>query len=130
MKSVIISRSDEETIRIMRQLRTIKADTEITALSDYEKILGYFERNPADIAFLDIDDNKTDWQSICGMVKYSDKKIWLILVSDDPFMAVKAFEAGASDFLFKPVGQAQLERTMYKWKNSDRKQHGDSILYT
>lgn len=119
MKTIVLSRNDKTAEAIGKQLTSagIADKDEIVTLSDAGGNLSFFEQHPADIVFLDIDDNQTDWQSLCGMVKYTDSRIWLVLISGNPYAAVKAFEAGASDFLFKPVGQDQIERTIKKWKS-------------
>lgn len=111
MKAVILIR-DGNTARLLeRQIQAPGNADETVIISDPGKALRYLEEHPADAVFLDID-GEADWQSICGMVKYADKRICLVLLSGSPLNAVKAFEAGASDFLSKPVEREKLERAI------------------
>lgn len=121
MKVVVLTQNEDLAYRIERQVKTLSAVDSIAVITDLCKILLYFEKNSADAVLFDIDEEQTDWTDICSRIKYADKKIWLVLLGSNPYNAVQAFEAGASDFLFKPVGTEQLERTISKWKSSSNK---------
>ena len=111
LKTLILIRDENAACALESQIRTLGNAYETVAFSDSGKALQYLEENLADAVFLDID-GETDWQSFCGKVKYADEKIELILLSGNPFNAVKAFEAGAFDFLPKPVEPERLAKAI------------------
>ncbi len=111
MKAVIIIREKMVACLLGSQIQMLGNMHETVAFHNSGKALQYLEGNPADAVFLDVDE-ETDWQSFCGKVKYADKKIELVLLSGNPLNAVKAFEAGAFDFLPKPVEPERLAKTI------------------
>jgi len=111
LKAVILFRDEEAARLLERKIQTLGNAGDTVVFPDPGKALQYLEQYPADMVFLDIDEG-ADWQSVCGMVKYVDRRISLVLLSGSPLNAVKAFEAGASDFLQKPVEREKLERAI------------------
>ena len=111
MKAVILIREGNAASLLKCQIMMLGSTHETVAFPDPGNALQYLERKPVDAVFIDID-GETDWQRVCGMVKYMDEKINLVLLSRNPLNAVKAFEAGASDFLTKPVKQARLAKAI------------------
>ncbi len=109
---VLVLIRDENDARLFeRQMQTLVNAEEIVIIPDTDKALQYLEAHPADAVFIDID-GESDWQNICGMVKYADRTTSLVLLSSNPLNAVKAFEAGASDFLPKPVEWKRLVKAL------------------
>lgn len=111
MKAVILIRDGNAARLLERQILELGNADETTVIADPGKALQYLEQYPADMVFLDID-GEADWQGVCGMVEYADRRISLVLLSGNPLNAVKAFEAGASDFLFKPVERERLAKAI------------------
>lgn len=111
MKAVILIRDGNVGQLLERQIRALESSNETIVIPDPGKVLHYLEAHPADTVFLDID-GEADWQSVCGIVKYTDNRINLVLLSGNPLNAVKAFEAGASDFLCKPVERERLAKAL------------------
>ena len=108
MKVVILIRNENTARLVERQINALGNAVDTVVIPDSGMILRYLEHHTTDMVFLDID-GEADWQNVCGMVKYADKKIGLVLISGNPLNAVKAFEAEASDFLSKPIKQERLE---------------------
>lgn len=111
MKAVILFRDEDAARLLEREIQALGNAGDTVVFPDPGKALLYLEQYPADMVFLDIDDG-ADWQSLCGMVKFADRGIYLVLLSGSPLNAVKAFEAGASDFLSKPVDRERLKRAI------------------
>ena len=111
MKAIILIREKTAACLLESQIQMLGNMHETVAFPDTGKALQYLEENPANAVFLDVDE-ETDWQSFCGKVKYADKKTELVLLSGNPLNAVKAFEAGAFDFLPKPVERERLAKAI------------------
>lgn len=111
MKAIILIRENKEACLLGNQIQRLGNMHETIAFPDTGKALQYLEGSSADAVFLDVD-GEPDWQSFCGRVKYADKKIELVLLSGNPLNAVKAFEAGALDFLPKPVEPERLAKAI------------------
>jgi len=111
LKAVILIQERKAACLLESQIQMLGNMHETVAFPDSRKALQYLEENPADAVFLDVDE-ETDWQSFCGKVKYADKRIELVLLSGNPLNAVKAFDAGAFDFLPKPVEPERLAKAI------------------
>jgi DNA-binding LytR/AlgR family response regulator len=112
LKAVIFIRNGATARKFKRQICTLgNAADDIIVFPDPGQALRYLEKFPADAVFLDIDD-AADWQNVCERVKYADRRIRLVLLSGNPLNAVKAFEAGASGFLLKPVEAERLAKML------------------
>ena len=117
MKAVILIRDGNAERLFERQISALGNTVDTVVIPEPSKILQYLEQHPVDMVFIDIDD-EASWQGVCGMVKYTDKKICLVLLSGNPLNAVKAFEAGASDFLSKPVERERLESAISRCRQT------------
>lgn len=111
LKALILIRDENAACSLESKIRTLGNAYETVAFHNPGKVLQYLEWHPADAVFLDVDE-ETDWQSFCGKVKYADKRIELVLLSGNPLNAVKAYEAGAFDFLPKPVEPERLAKAI------------------
>lgn len=111
MKAIILIRDENAARLFERQIQALGNFCDTVVIPDSDRVLQYLEEQPTDAVFLDVD-GESDWQSICRKVKFADKRISLVLLSVSPLNAVKAFEAGASDYLPKPVEREKLERAL------------------
>ncbi len=114
MKAFILIQDENAADFLRNQMQMLGNTDKAVAIRDPARVLRYLERHPTDAVFMDID-GETDWQSVCEMVKYTDQRIKLVLLSSNPLNAVKAFEAGASDFLPKPVEQSRLAKAIERF---------------
>lgn len=113
MTAVILIRDGQIARLLERQLKALRSDCAVVILKEPGKALRHLEDTPADAVFLDID-GEADWQGVCGMVKVAARNTSLVLLSDDSLNAVKAFEAGAADFITKPVEHKRLEQAVLR----------------
>lgn len=111
MKAVILMRDVNDARLLERQIQILGTAAETVVIPEPGRFLRYFEEHLADAVFFDID-GEVDWLSICEMVKCVDSRICLVLLSGNPLNAVRAFEAGASDFLSKPVEPERLAKAI------------------
>ena len=116
MKAVIFSKNWMNAKRIEEQIYAAGFKEQIETISSIDEIFRGYEKHHIDVAFLDVDEDETDWQGACKMINFADSNIWLVLMSKNAFAAAKAFELGASDYFVKPIGKKQLERTISRWK--------------
>ena len=116
MNTIILNKNKMAARKIEEQIKAAGSKGQPITLFTKGEIIRFIEQNPADMVFIDIDDDDLDWQSACNLVKFADSKIWLVLVSANHHAAAKAFELGASDYIVKPFGKEQIERTISKWK--------------
>jgi len=118
LKAVILNREENAASMLKRQIMMLGSAHETVIFPNPDNVLQHLERNRINAVFFDID-GETDWQSVCEMVKYMDESIKLVLMSRNPLNAVKAFEAGASDFLPKPVERERLAKTIDRFVETD-----------
>ena len=118
MKAVIFSKNKMKAQRIEGQIKAAGLKDQIETILSFEGLFRDVEKNPVDVVFLDVDDEDTDWESACKMIKFADSNIWVVLLSENTRAAAKAFELGASDYFVKPLGKTQLERTLSKLEST------------
>lgn len=111
MKAVILFRDEDAAQLLEQQIQSLESVGDTVVFPDSGIALQYLEQHPADMVFFDID-GEADWQSVCRMAKYADRRISLVLLSGNPLNAVRAYEAGASDFLSKPVERERLAKAL------------------
>lgn len=80
--------------------------------------LMWLESNVADIVFVDLHMPGPDGLSLCSRLQELAHKPHVVIVSAHEESAARAFEAGASDYLLKPVRLARLAQCIDKLRSS------------
>jgi signal transduction histidine kinase len=102
---------DVQTIQVLFHLLQKRGYQVRSSLSGQEA-LREFETYSPDLILLDIIMPEMDGYEVCGMIKSSSKlsliPVIFITASNDTSELVKGFDAGAVDFISKPLNKAEL----------------------
>lgn len=112
---VLIADSDQEHRAALREALTGLPELEVVALlGDGERAARLAAQIQPDIAILDLDMARIDGSSTAESIALSAPTCQLILLSDhsDPATIRRAMQAGAREFLIKPVGEEELLRAI------------------
>ena len=104
--------------KISSTINSITKETVLCKSIKSENIIFFLEYNKADIVFIDVENEKTNWQLLCEQVFYIDSRIKIVLLCNGNEYALEAFEIGVFDYIIKPIDQKQLERVLKKWKDT------------
>ncbi len=76
--------------------------------------LSWFEHQAADIVFVDLHMPGPDGLALCSRLKQMQPAPRVVIVSAHEESAARAFEAGASDYLLKPVRLVRLQQCLQR----------------
>ena len=97
---------------------TLKVIGGVEAVSIFENLF-YAKEHLADhstaLLLLDGDDEAISWQYVVDELKTSGPEVRIVLLKEDSYDAVKAYDAGVFDYLMKPVDEKQLIRVIVKY---------------
>lgn len=107
----------EDELPILKHLKymiaKLKPDAHIAAYDTFDEAAAYLEHSRVDIAFFDID---LDGRSGFDLLPYlDDQKTWVIMVTANDQMAVRAYEENVKDYLLKPLSEKRLQAALDKW---------------
>jgi PAS domain S-box-containing protein len=97
---------DEPTARLLMQAALEKFGFEATPAANGEDALRLFRANPSDMVMLDVEMPGIDGYQVCGALRAEagdDLPIIMVTGMDDVASIKRAYEAGATDFISKPV---------------------------
>jgi two-component system, OmpR family, KDP operon response regulator KdpE len=107
MKILVID-DDPSMTDLLRMVLTAKNENVITANSGALGI-SLLKENKPDIVLLDLMMPEMDgWQVTTAIRKFSSVPILILSVLDNPGLVAKALDAGADDYLIKPVPSGVL----------------------
>jgi diguanylate cyclase (GGDEF)-like protein len=102
----ILLADDDATVRLLMQAALEKAGFEVIVTCDGTEAIRSFERAPADMVMLDVEMPGMDGYQVCSYLreKIGDElPIMMVTGMDDMQSINHAFEAGATDFIAKPI---------------------------
>ncbi len=111
---VLLAEDDERVRRMLTRLLS-KRHCVVTGVNDGEAALEETRRNPPDIAIVDLGLPKVNGFDVVEQIKQqfgTDISVLVLSGLDDPESRVRAFEAGADDFIAKPVHIAELSKRL------------------
>lgn len=108
----IIAIDDEEiNVELIREFgKTLGLD--ITGFSDPIAALAYLIRNPVDMAIVDYLMPGINGIELISVIKKLSAEAFIVMITgvkDDEFLEINALEAGATDFLTKPLKGSQFK---------------------
>ncbi len=107
----ILVADDDETTRLLVHAALAKAGLTVELAADGEQALAAFARTPFDMVMLDVDMPRLNGFAACAALRRQrgeDLPIIMITGMDDIASIEAAFEAGATDFIAKPLPWALL----------------------
>ncbi len=102
----ILVADDDATVRLLMQAALEKAGFEVTVACDGAEAIRLFEKTPIDMVMLDVEMPAMDGYQVCSYLrkKIGDElPIMMVTGMDDMQSINRAFEAGATDFIAKPI---------------------------
>ena len=121
---VLIADDDEINLLLLRE--TLEgAGFEVVAASDGAEALNLAALDRFDAALLDVQMPNVDGHEVCRRLRAAEATrhlpIVMITGRDDPASIEKTYEAGATDFIAKPVNWTLIpHRLVYILRNADR----------
>lgn len=112
----VICVDDERPILENFRLKT-KDFSEIKSLHLFqngEDALNWAEKNPVDVAFLDMEMSTIHGLELAKQLKALDQNIRIIFVTAFDDYALKAFEVGAIGYVLKPYSREDIKRELEK----------------
>lgn len=97
---------------LVSALHDIRPEAEILSFQWPEDALEAFEKQPADVAFLDIQMGKMSGLQLALKLKKTNPDIRVVFVTGYSEYAVDAFAIHATGYLMKPVGKKEIEREL------------------
>lgn len=105
---VVLADPDPRTGQLLRTLLQAEADFEIVAETDNgREALGAIRRLRPAAAFVDVELQELSGLSVVTHLRHGEPP-YSVLLADSADFAAKAFDAGAADYLLKPLGRADL----------------------
>src|SRR5712691_11191386 len=108
LKTLIV---DDEPVarKVLREELEMLEDVEVIAEADSgTAALDQIARHRPDLVFLDLQMPAMGGLEVVRRLKYGDHVPVIVIVTAYDQYAIQAFEAGAVDYLLKPVGQERL----------------------
>lgn len=102
----ILLADDDATVRLLMQAALEKAGFDVTVACDGTEAIRLFEKIPVDMVMLDVEMPGMDGYQVCSYLreKIGDElPIMMVTGMDDMQSINHAFEAGATDFIAKPI---------------------------
>jgi putative two-component system response regulator len=128
---------DEETLRYVVQTILEREGFDVTTAADGEQALALFEQVRPDLVMLDIMMPKLNGFEVCGRLKADPENrltpIIIVTSSSTPENRVRGLEAGADDFVSKPVDRLELVirvRSLLRMKlYADDLERAEAVLF-
>ena len=130
---VLIADDDEINLLLLRE--TLEgAGFEVVAASDGAEALNLAALDRFDAALLDVQMPNVDGHEVCRRLRAAEATrhlpIVMITGRDDPASIEKTYEAGATDFIAKPVNWTLIpHRLVYILRNADRDRRMRELAY-
>lgn len=130
---VLIADDDEINLLLLRE--TLEgAGFEVVAASDGAEALNLAALDRFDAALLDVQMPNVDGHEVCRRLRAAEATrhlpIVMITGRDDPASIEKTYEAGATDFIAKPVNWTLIpHRLIYILRNADRDRRMRELAY-
>ena len=130
---VLIADDDEINLLLLRE--TLEgAGFEVVAASDGAEALNLAALDRFDAALLDVQMPNVDGHEVCRRLRAAEAtrhlQIVMITGRDDPASIEKTYEAGATDFIAKPVNWTLIpHRLVYILRNADRDRRMRELAY-
>lgn len=102
----ILLADDDATVRLLMHAALLKAGFQVTLACDGEEAVRLFEAAPADMVMLDVEMPGMDGYQVCSYLRTkigNELPIMMVTGMDDMQSIDRAFEAGATDFIAKPI---------------------------
>lgn len=133
----ILIADDEETIRFVLSRMLEREGLEVVIAADGEEALARFEECRPDLVMLDIMMPKLNGFEVCRALKSDpDNRLTPVIIvtsSSAPENRMKGLEAGADDFLAKPVDRIELVarvRSLLRIKRyADELERAETVLF-
>lgn len=116
MKVVLI---DDEPLGLQHLEEMLQQDAGITiagAFTNPNDVIAFFEKNDADIVFLDIHMPEMSGLELAEVLLECKPSLNLVFVTSYDDYAVRAFEINALDYIMKPVTRKRLMKTLQRIK--------------
>ncbi len=105
----ILAVEDDERIRAAVKLALEDEGWTVAEAANGEDALAHFQQEPADVVLIDIMLPDIDGFEVCRAIRRtSDVPIVMVTARDDTHDVVAGLEAGADDYLTKPVAPKEL----------------------
>jgi len=133
-KRIAIIADDEELGRVLLAESVAAAGLECLSFADGGAALAAAHENEAAIVLLDVDMPVLDGNEVCRRLRadarFSTVPIVIVTGHQDSDAVRRAFEAGATDFISKPVNWALLpHRLEYILRNAAAAEHIERLAY-
>jgi len=119
----ILVADDDDTARLLMEAALVKAGFEVSAAVDGEDALRRFAAAPSDMAMLDVDMPGLDGFAVCARLRAAhgdELPIVMVTAMDDLGSVQRAFDAGATDFIPKPINWNLIgHRVRYLFRSTD-----------
>lgn len=102
----ILLADDDPTVRLLMHAALLKAGFQVTLACDGEEAVRLFETDPTDLVMLDVEMPGMDGYQVCSYLRAkigNELPIMMVTGMDDMQSIDRAFEAGATDFIAKPI---------------------------
>jgi two-component system KDP operon response regulator KdpE len=107
MKILVID--DDPAMTELLKLLLTQAASEIFTANTGQEGIAHTRRNSPDVIILDLMMPEMDGWKVCEMVRsFSNVPILILSALDNPGMVARALDAGADDYLIKPVPSGVL----------------------
>jgi len=97
---------------------TLKVIGGVEAVSIFENLFcakEHLAEQSSALLLLDGDDEDVCWQYLVEELQGCGPEVRIVLLKEDSYDAVKAYDVGVFDYLLKPVDEKQLIRVMVKY---------------
>ena len=114
---------DDPTIRLLARKSLVKSNFKVIEARNGEECLSLYQEHKIDLVMLDVEMPKLDGHSTCIKLRKHlgaiNVPILMVTGLDDDLSINRAFEAGATDFITKPINWGLLcHRLRYMLRNS------------
>ena len=135
--AILIADDDMEFLGFMSSVLR-KQSYDVICAEDGDKALQAILHDPVDLVLLDVGMPKWNGIALCRIIKSSPQSrlipVVLLTGDVDPAVRMEAIEAGADDFLTKPINMQQLfarVRSLVRLKVfTDELEHTESVLFS
>jgi len=109
-KTKILVVDDDEVVRLSHQRSLAGAHYQVVAVWNGAEALAAMERQPFDVILLDLRMPGIDGMSVLRMIKQRWPETEVVIITGYPSLETvkEAVEAGACDYLAKPVGPDEV----------------------
>ena len=111
--------------------RELPQISEVKGFSRPDEVLTWLEKNPADLALLDIDMPGMNGLELAAAIKGKRPETAVVFLTGYSQYAVDAFSVRATGYLLKPVSKEKLtEEVAYVLSNKKKRLSGDVVVQT